>query len=284
MNGYRLSSPFLAATLVLVATLAAPGAALADKDHDQMLAELRQLQIQLSVLQTNQGRLEQALERMSTLLLEQDSSVRRTLVDTGTTLDTVQENLMVLSEKLDETNGRLGNLRREVASLRPAQPIVIPEGPEGGDPTSSGGVSAPSEGGSPTTATPLPVSSGGSADLYQQAYTDYTQGRYPLAVSGFKELIAADPDSDLADNAQYWIGESLLAQRQYREALEAFDAVLSLYPGSNKLAEATYKKAVALEALGSRADAIAQLELVIEYFPKSPAARAARSMLRTLRQ
>lgn len=272
MNGNRLSSLFL------VATLAAPVAALANKEHDQILAELRQLQIQLSVVQTNQGRLEQALERMANLFIEQDSSIRRTLVDTGTTLDTVQENLMVLSEKLDETNGRLGNLRREVASLRPTPPIVIPETPEGGSPPPSG------EASQPPTATPLPVPSGGSADLYQQAYTDYTQGRYSLAISGFKQLIAATPDSDLADNAQYWIGECLLAQRQNREALEAFDAVLSLYPDSNKLPEATYKKAVALEALGSRADAIAQLELVIEYFPRSPAARAAKGMLRSLRQ
>ncbi len=273
MNGNRLSS------LILVATLTAPVAAIADKDHDQILAELRQLQIQISVLQTNQGRLEQALDRMSKLLIEQDSSIRRTMVDTGTTLDAVQENLGVLSERLDETNGRLGNLRHEVASLRPTQPIVIPETPVGGGPTSSGGA-PPSSG----VATPLPGSSAGSADLYQQAYTDYTQGRYPLAVSGFKELIAANPDSDLADNAQYWIGECLLAQRQYRQALEAFDAVLSLYPDSNKLPESTYKKAVALEALGSRADAIAQLELVIEYFPQSPAARAAKGMLRSLRQ
>ena len=272
MNGNRLSSLFL------VATLAAPVAALANKEHDQILAELRQLQIQLSALHTNQGRLEQTLERMSNLLIEQDSSIRRTLVDTGTTLDTVQENLMVLSEKLDETNGRLGNLRHEVASLRPTQPIVIPETREGGSRPPSGRTTPP-----PTT-TPLSVPSGGSANLYQQAYTDYTQGRYPLAISGFKELIAADPDSDLADNAQYWIGECLLAQRQNREALEAFDAVLSLYPDSNKLPEATYKKAVALEALGSQADAIAQLELVIEYFPRSPAARAAKGMLRSLRQ
>ena len=272
MNGNRLSSLFL------VATLAAPVTAIADKAQDQMLAELRQLQIQINVLQTNQGRLEQALERMSKLLIEQDSSIRRTMVDTETTLDAVQENLGALSERLDETNGRLGNLRRAVASLRPTQPILIPEGPAGGGPTSSGGATPP------PIAKPLPRSSAGSADLYQQAYTDYTQGRYPLAVSGFKELIAANPDSDLADNAQYWIGECLLAQRQYREALEAFGAVLSLYPNSNKLPESTYKKAVALEALGSRADAIVQLELVIEYFPQSPAARAAKGMLRSLRQ
>ena len=144
MNGNRLSSLFL------VATLAAPVAPLANKEHDQILAELRQLQIQLSVLHTNQGRLEQALERMSNLLIEQDSSIRRTLVDTGTTLDSVHENLMVLSEKLDETNGRLGNLRREVASLRPTQLIVIPETPEGGSPPPSGGGPPPSDGDPPT--------------------------------------------------------------------------------------------------------------------------------------
>ena len=243
----------------------------AAQGHDDLMAEVRRLQVQVSQLEEAQLTLAQQLRNVSNLLLEQDTSVRRTLVDTGTTLQTVQEQLLILLEKLDETNARLGNMRRELTSLRPTQPIIIPE--EGSQ--KAGAVPAP--------AVPTAMAMAGP-DLYQQAYTDYTQGRYPLAISGFKELLAAEPGSDLADNAQYWIGECLLAQRQYRDALEAFDAVLSLYPDSNKLPESTYKKAVALEALGSRADAEKELESVIENYPRTPAARAAEGMLRTMRQ
>lgn len=257
-------------TAILAAFLGSSGPAAA-QGHDDIMAEVRRLQAQVSQLEGAQLALQESMQKLSNLLLEQDTSVRRTLVDTGTTLQSVQEQLLVLSEKIDETNGRLANMRREVSSLRPTQPIVIPEEGE----VEAGSEEEPS----------LPVVMGlDSAELYQQAYTDYTQGRYPLAISGFKELLTLDPGSDLADNAQYWIGECLLAQRQYREALEAFDSVLTLYPNSNKLPEATYKKAVALEALGSRADAETQLESVIESYPGTPAARAAEGMLRNMRQ
>jgi tol-pal system protein YbgF len=249
----------------------------AAQGHNEIMAEVKRLQVQVSQLEASQLELREAVDKLSKLLQDQDAAVRRTLVDTGTTLQSLQEHMLVLSEKLDETNGRLGNMRRELTSLRPTQPIVIPE--EGAAPAT------PEEGTSETPemqpVQPLAIN---SPDLYQQAYTDYTQGRYPLAIAGFKELLSVDPGSDLADNAQYWIGECLLAQRQYREALEAFDAVLTLYPDSNKLPEATYKKAVALEALGSRTDAEAQLEAVIQNYPDTPAARAAEGMLRNLRQ
>lgn len=269
MLGKRLSSFILFFTVVF--PLATRTAA---QNHEEIMAEVKRLQVQVSQLESNQIQLWQAVQKVESLLLQQDTAVRRALVDTGTTLEGLQQSLLVLSEKLDETNARLGNLRQEVASLRPSQPIVIPEG---GVPPPEGGEETPPEMLPPSVAV-------GAADLYQQAYTDYTQGRYPLAISGFKDVIAAEPDSDLADNSQYWIGECLLAQRQYREALEAFDAVLSLYPASNKRPEATYKKAVALDGLGSRDDAIRQLELVIENYAGTPAARAAEGMLRSLRQ
>ena len=270
MLGKRVSSFVLCFTVV--SPLATRTAA---QNHEEIMAEIKRLQVQVSQLESNQIQLWQAVQKVESLLLQQDTAVRRALVDTGTTLESLQQSLLVLSEKLDETNARLGNLRQEMASPRPSQPIVIPEGgvppPEGGEET-------------PPETLPPPGVAVGAADLYQQAYTDYTQGRYPLAISGFKDVIAAEPDSDLADNSQYWIGECLLAQRQYREALEAFDGVLSLYPASNKRPEATYKKAVALDALGSRDDAIRQLELVVENYAGTPAARAAEGMLRSLRQ
>ena len=260
---------------VLVFVAIASGRAGA-QGHDEIMAEVRRLQVQVSQLEATQLELQQALEKLSSSLLEQDASIRRTLVDAGTTLQSLQEHLLVLSEKIDETNGRLGNVSRELTSLRPTQPIVIPES----------GAPAPAEEGTQAPAPMRPVQpiAVNGPDLYQQAYTDYTQGRYPLAISGFKELLAVDAGSDLADNAQYWIGECLLAQRQYREALEAFDAVLTLYPESNKRPEAAYKKAVALEGLGSRTDAEMELEAVIQNYPDTPAARAAEGMLRNMRQ
>jgi tol-pal system protein YbgF len=161
-----------------------------------------------------------------------------------------------------------------IAAEENATDAEEPEGRSGGD--GSGSDEQPQ---SPAVAaaTPDPV------DLYNQAYTDYTQMRYPLAVSGFKDVIQRFPESDLADNAQYWIGECHLAQRQYKEALEAFENVLYDYPDSNKLAEAGYKRAHALEGLGRRDDAIKQLEFVIEQYPRTQVERSATLFLKKLK-
>lgn len=290
MRAIGNSLPLLGGLLLCSALFPSPARA-ASKELEQILAELRQLQVQVAQLQRSQAEFERKLERLSVLLSDEDSSRRRAMVDTQTALDTIQEELSILSAKVDETNGRLGNLTQQVASMRQAQPIQIPpvagSVPAGQDsePSSSlpaGPTSSPSPPPGPVS---LPASAAppGPVELYNQAYTDYTHMRYPLAISGFKEVISRYPDSELADNGQYWIGECLLAQRKYKEALEAFDAVLSLYPNSNKLPEASYKKAIALEAMGSRADAIRQLELVIEQFPRTPVARVAKEKLSSMR-
>jgi tol-pal system protein YbgF len=274
---------------MLVALLLQPQpSGAASKDTELILAQLRQLQTQLNQLQQEQANLQATLDELRTSVREEQSAMRRLLVDSQLSMDTLRENLSIVAAKMDESNARLGNVALEVASMKQAQPILIPPAPEGevtrpADPGSP--TNPPAAVATPAAATPPPSVAAvpGPVELYNQAYTDYTQARYPLAISGFRDVIARFPESDLADNAQYWIGECLLAQRKYKEALEAFDGVLSLYANSNKLDSAAYKKAIAYEGMGSRADAVRQLEEVIERFPRSDVARAAREKLRSLR-
>jgi len=270
--------------LIAAILLAGVRANAANKDTELILSELRALQAQLSQLQRAQSDIQQALQQVSSTVAAEQGTTRKALVDTQTTVDDMKESVSILTGKLDEANARLRNMTQELSALRQTQPIVVPAAPAGSETPTGESPSAPSTPPSPSPAPPLPAAMGLTADsLYTQAYTDYTQARYPLAISGFKDVLARFPDSDYADNAQYWIGECLLAQRKYKEALEAFDAVVSLYPGSNKLDVATLKKAYALEGLGSRADAVRQFELVIDKFPKSESARVARERLRNPR-
>ncbi|MFQ5792114.1 MAG: tol-pal system protein YbgF, partial [Acidobacteriota bacterium] len=253
----------------------------ADKDTEMVLAELRQIQAQISQLQETQSDLEQRLHRLVTELGDEQASLRKAVVDTQTTLDNIQESISIVSSRLDETNGRLGNIRREMAGLKAQQqPILVPaprtEGSEEDGPST----------GAPKPDSPLPPPAvavlPGPVELYQQAYTDYTHKRYALAISGFQEVYTSHPDSDLADNAHFWIGECYLAQRQYEQALKAYETLERSYPESNKMSDAKYKKALALRALGRRAEAMQVLELVLEQYPKTPVARAARQMLAEL--
>lgn len=262
-----------------VSFLGAPVAVGAPQRNEELiLAELRQLRAQMAQVQNSQIELEALLEKLVERQMSQDEDLRKVIVDTKTTLSQLEEDMSILSARLDETNGRIGNLRQELSSLRQAQlPVTLPSSPGEEEPAES-----ESEGETPAPAEPLTATAPSSVDLYNQAYTDYTQGRYRLAISGFTDVYKLYPDSDLADNAQYWIGECYLAQRQHQEALEAFDAVIREYPSSNKLPDAYYKKAVALIGLERRAEAMQILEIVIEQFPRTQVERLARQRLTEL--
>jgi tol-pal system protein YbgF len=133
-----------------------------------------------------------------------------------------------------------------------------------------------------TVAPPASAATENPVDTYQTAYRDYQRGRYDLAISGFRDVVARAPKSDLADNASYWIGESLYSQKKYREAIAQFDSVVTAYPKSDKVASALLKKGYAYIQLGQKNMGIVQLQYVVHEHPKSPEAAKARDELKRL--
>ena len=117
---------------------------------------------------------------------------------------------------------------------------------------------------------------------YQAAYRDYQQGHYDLAVAGFRDFAAKNPNSELSGNAAYWIGESLFSQKKYREAIQQFDSVVTKYPKSDKVAGALLKKGYAYIALNEKSQGIVQLQYVVHEHPTSPEAALARQKLKSL--
>ena len=260
-------------------TIAVASPAWAQKDVDRILAELRQIQAQLSQLQNTQNALEQRLTQLTEGSREERSALRKNFADSQLTLERMREEVSVLSSRVDETNGRLGNIRREVASLRQTQqPLALPL-PEEGEESE---VAAEGNGDEGQGELPVVAAAPSETDIYNQARTDYTQGRYPLAIAGFKELVASNREGDLADNAYYWMGEAYLNQNQYERALQAFDTIIRDYPDSNKRPDAYYKKAQTLEFMERRSEAMLMYELVIEQFPRTQHQRIARSRLEEL--
>ena len=76
-----------------------------------------------------------------------------------------------------------------------------------------------------------------SADtLYQNALRDFTSGKYDLSRQEFSDYIKNFPANDLASNAQFYLGEIYYAQNDFKDAIAAYDNVLSNYPRSFKLA------------------------------------------------
>lgn len=110
----------------------------------------------------------------------------------------------------------------------------------------------------------------------------FKRGDYTGAQRGFAEFLRRHPDSKLAANAQYWLGECYYGLADYREAIEAFDRVKRLYPGSAKVPAALLKKGYAYAAQNDRGRAASTLKQVVEAYPRSLEAVKAKEKLAQL--
>ena len=115
--------------------------------------------------------------------------------------------------------------------------------------------------------------------LYKKAFSDMTQRNYKKSAELFAAFIKKYPKSPLADNAQYWRGESLYAMGDYEAAILEFQTVIKKYPKGDKVPGAILKQGFAFFELKSYADAKAFLEKVIIEYPKSEEALKAREKI-----
>jgi tol-pal system protein YbgF len=134
-------------------------------------------------------------------------------------------------------------------------------------------------------AKPLAPASGGEASdesLYNQAYNDYVQGNFDLAIQGFTAYLGGNPGGSRAADAQFYMGDAYSAQSKLREAIIALSHVIDEFPASDKVASALYKRGTAQLAMQQTDNAIADFRDVVEKFPESPEAERAQSQLRSL--
>lgn len=167
---------------------------------------------------------------------------------------------------------------------RPAEPIPenvedVPEVREPIDtPSTVAGLGTPS-----TAGRAAPVSPQAEKQAYDEAFQALKELRYAEAADGFQDFLARYPDSDYADNAQYWLGESYYVTRNYEFALEAFETLRSGYPNSPKLPDSLLKIGYTHYELQQWDQARAALTQVQEQYPDTTLARLAESRLRSMR-
>jgi len=128
-----------------------------------------------------------------------------------------------------------------------------------------------------------PVASYSAEDykkIYDAAYLEVTRRSYDLAVAGFREFIKKYPTSNLADNAQYWIGESFYAQQKYKEAAAEFEKVVSQYANQDKVPAAMLKLGLCYQDLGDKAKAAQVWRRLQQQYPKSQESLLAKEKLK----
>ena len=119
-------------------------------------------------------------------------------------------------------------------------------------------------------------------ELYNAAYADFIKGSYDLAKQGFEEYLKHYPDTELSDNAQYWIGESHYVQRKFSDAVQAFDKVVQNYPKGDKAPAAALKKGYSLLEMKNNEAGIRELRGVIQKYPNSDSAQLAKDRLNAI--
>ena len=128
-----------------------------------------------------------------------------------------------------------------------------------------------------------PAPAGASApdptQLYDQATSDLTQGRYGLALQGFREFVRRFPTADLADDAQYGVGECFFAQSKFDSAAVEYDRVGDGWPKGDRVPAALYKLALSQENLKRSGDARKTLQDLVKRYPQSGEAQLARARL-----
>ncbi len=221
-----------------------------------------QTRAEIQALRQSQEETNRLVRELQARTEENGAFLRELKADTGTLFDELLQRIQVLEGKTDDTAYRFERLSEKVDEVRYPAP--------GASGASDSLVAAGDS---------ITVGFADARKAYTNAYTDMTSGNYDLALMGFEEFLRNYPDSELSDNAQYWIGECYYAREQYQPAYDAFKRVLDVYPKGDKIPSALLKTGYCALALGKNREGRAFLEELVAKYPLSVEARLAEEKL-----
>src|SRR5215470_9559144 len=256
------------------------------RDVTSLLQGQKDLSTQMTqdhtVIKTIVGGFNDNINRLGGSMGSLQKSVQDMQANSGTHLDAMSTQVQGLSDNLEEIKSRLGKLNQQLVDLQNAVQSVDAKISSGGapatsTPTPTAGSFPPSSGTAPATMPPV------SADtLYSNGLRDIQSGKYDLARSEFQDYLKHYGNTDLASNAQFYIGEIAYKQKNYQQAVTEYDKVLNNYPKSFKLSSALLHRGLALLELGQKSSAIRDLREVVRRFPGGEDDRYARAKLKEL--
>jgi tol-pal system protein YbgF len=255
--------------------------------------------------------IEQSMDSVNKLngnMGELEKTVRDMQANSGARLDSMSTQIQSVADNLQEMQARMGKLNQQLTDTQTAISGIDsklagnapPPSPQPGAEFTPPGAGAPGglapAGSSPSADAPgvpsstpyassAPPSAAGapSSDLlYSNGLRDLTSRKYDLAMMEFRDYLKYYSATDLASNAQFYIGEIYFAQMQFDQAVDAYSRVLMNFPKSFKLAPAHLKKGLALLAIGQKAPGLTELRNVVRLFPGTEEDRRARAKLKEL--
>lgn len=197
------------------------------------------------------------------MAMQMDNLERRTAELQGTT-ETLQHQA---EEGTDRQRDLYQDLDQRIQALEQRLQTM------GGGGVLEGGTLAPGQ---------LPVPGGSDRDNYQAAFELLKEQRYDDAAMAFEQFLQSYPESQLSDNAQYWLAESYYVTDRFEEALNEFEVVIEEHPRSRKVPDALLKMGYANYELQRWDEARGALNRVLREFGDTAAARLADQRLRQM--
>jgi len=253
---------------VLVATLSltAFGQNKETRDKiDRMAVQLEELKTEMVLMQRQTQSMQETFNKtmgeLNTLIIQMSdniSAIRRAQSAISTNSTDTATQVSAMGERVTATNNRMERLSEQFAQLKKLIEDI------------------------PKMPTFSQITPGNAEQLFAAAYSDYSRGNYDLAISEFRQYVESYPGSELADNAQYWIGEILYAQKKLPEAISELEKVAAVNPAGDKASVAMYKRGLVLLEMDRKDDAVAQFLAIIKDYAKTNEANLATQQLQQI--
>lgn len=222
---------------------------------DEMKAEVIVLERQVRAMQETMDKNSGQLNTLITQIVDNVNAIRQAQSRVAEGSSSALQSVSGLGEQISSTNQRIDRVSEQLAQLRKLVENL------------------------PKLPTFTQITPGNPDQLFAAAYGDYSRGNYDLAISEFRQYVETYPTSEMADNAQYWIGECYYSKKQLNEAIAEFDKVSLLFAKGDKVPAARFKKAMVLMELGQTDAARAEFTAIMKLYPRSNEAVLAKQQL-----
>jgi tol-pal system protein YbgF len=229
---------------------------------------LENLQSEMRILSTGVEEYKEFLKKPSREIdrVKEDIGSRtKVLEERGKTFEeknrTLEDQTKALGEKIKGIEDRFKGLEEKITGL--AAKLTEMEKPP------------------PTKEVPAEVKgvSTSVGDLYKDAYETFQKGNLEGARRKFEAFLKQYPNTELSDNAQFWIGETYFLKKDFEKAILEYEKAIVKYPEGDKIPAVLFKQALAFLELGDKTNARNLLKRVIERYPHSEQAEMAKKRL-----
>lgn len=271
--------------LILIALGFHPASAQSRKAYELIYDDVQLLKQQLSLLDKKIDQNREDILRIKAqidelLILTRTGQTEQSRLKEGQ--DEVLTQYRVLLEKFDSLNDHLIKMYEDMVAIkRAALPAEEEAETAATEPPAENETVPPPQEEAEEVILPLDPNLS-PQEVYNMARSDYLKGNFDLAIEGFTIYGQHFPESPLADNALYWIGECFFSQSQYEEAIEKFNALILKFPGGDKIAAAYLKKGISLIELDKKEEALAVFKLLVSKFPLEEETKIAQQKIKEL--